>query len=148
MVTLQKAVGYDDDTSNTQIMQDWTDGSQHVTLGAAIAGERNADSASLGYLSVKEDWNYTLVDLVDNSTVVSATPAIIGTIWVNTVLSAQACPIKNGAVTVYSLPASAPVTTTEATSFKFLRGTRFDTSLIVDPDDAATGTIVVQWRPL
>lgn len=96
--------------------------------------------------NAKDEWTYTIVDLSTNSTTVSATPAVLGNIWVNVVLSAHACPIQDNATTVYSLPASAPVTTTEATGFQFLRGTIFATSLIVNPDDAATGTIVVQWR--
>lgn len=120
----------------------------HTSLDTAIAGERNSDSASTSYLSVKDEWTYTPVSLVDNTTVISAAPAIIGNIWVTAALSAAACPIKDGANTVFSLPASAPATTTEATAFTFLRGTRCETSLVIDPDDAATGTIVVQWRPL
>jgi hypothetical protein len=96
--------------------------------------------------AIVHEWTYTVVDLSTNSTTVSAAPAIIGNIWVNTVLSAHACPILDGATTIWSLPASTPVTTTDATSFKHLHGTRCETSLIVDPNDAATGAIVVQWR--
>ena len=106
------------------------------------AGERQTSSETLSYVSVKEDWNYTVVDLSDNSTTVSAAPTIIGNVWVNTALSAHACPIKDDTVTVRSLDASSAVNT----EFLGMKGTRFETSLIVDPDDAATGLIVVQWR--
>lgn len=120
-----------------------------VGLGSSIAGERNTDSATASYLSVKDEWTYTVVDLTANSTTVSAAPAMIGNVWINTALSAHTCPIKDNATTLFTLPASAPATTTEATAFTFMRGTRFETSLIVDPDDAmTTGSIVVQWRAL
>lgn len=122
--------------------------SVQASLTTAIAGERNTDSATASYLVVKDEWTYTSVDLSANSTTVSAVPAIIGKVWVNTVLSAHACPIKDGSTTVFSLPASAPATISDATAYAFAAGTRFETSLIVDPDDAATGTIVVQWRPI
>lgn len=125
-----------------------TDGAVNSTLATAIAGERNTDSATGSYLVVKDEWTYTSVDLSANSTTVSAVPAIIGKVWVNTVLSAHACPIKDNTTTVFSLPASAAATISDATAYAFAAGTRFETSLIVDPDDAATGTIVVQWRPI
>lgn len=121
----------------------------HINLDTAIAGERNVDSATDSYLSVKDEWNYTAVTLTDDSTTVSTTPAIVGSIWVNAALSAHTCPIKDGSTTVWTIPASTPVTTSEATAFTFLKGTRFETSLIVDPDNSmTTGSIVVQWRPL
>jgi len=50
---------------------------------------------------------------------------------------------------VFTLPASAPATTTEATSFQFLRGTRFETSIVVNPDNSMSqGSLVVQWREI
>lgn len=121
---------------------------EQISLGTAIAGERNTSSATASYLSVKDEWNYTVVDCANNSTTVSAAPAIIGKVWVNTVLSAHACPFKDNATTIFSLPASAAATISDATAYTFMEGTRFETSLIVDPDDAATGSIVVQWRPI
>lgn len=121
---------------------------EQISLGTAIAGERNTSSATGSYLVVKDEWNYTVVDCANNSTTVSAAPAMIGKVWVNTVLSAHACPFKDGSTTVFSLPASAAATISDATAYTFMEGTRFETSLIVDPDDAATGVIVVQWRPI
>ena len=139
-------LAYSADGVTTAVTADST--GLQTTLGTAIAGERNTDSATGSYLSVKDEWNYTSVDLSNNSTTVSAVPAIIGKIWVNVVLSAHACPIKDNTTTVFSLPASAAATISDATAYSFAEGTRFETSLIVDPDDAATGTIVVQWRPI
>jgi hypothetical protein len=91
---------------------------------------------------VHAEAQYTVVDVSANSTVVSAAPAILLGVWVNVVLSAHACPIKDGAVTVYSLAASAPVNT--KVDFP---GVRCESGITVDPDDAATGTIVVAWMP-
>lgn len=115
-----------------------------VAIQSLIAGERIPSSSTTSYLSTKEDWNYTIVDLSVDSTTISAVPAILGNIWVNVVMSAHVCPILDGSTTVLSLPASSAVGAT----FTYAKGTRFTTSLIVDPDNAATGTIVVQWRVL
>jgi hypothetical protein len=93
-------------------------------------------------LWISEEWNYTVVDLSTDSTVVTASPALIGNIWGNTVLSAHACPVMDGATSLFSLPASSAV----GTVFSHLKGTRV-ASLTIDPDNAATGAIVVQWRP-
>ena len=90
----------------------------------------------------QDGWNYTVVDLADNSTTIRTGKTILGNIWVNTQLSAHACPIKDGTVTLISLAASAAVNATLTAQ----AGTLCRTSLIVDPDDAATGSIVVQWR--
>lgn len=135
------------------LLEDTVDGSRQVkgTSGAAhtleqgvIAGERNATSATNSYLAVHEQWNYTVVNVADDSTTVSSVPAILGRVYVDVVLSAHALPFKDAAVTVFNLPAS----TAAGTSFVGLVGTRFESSLIVDPNDAATGTVVVQWRPI
>jgi hypothetical protein len=110
--------------------------------------DRQLVNGAAASLDRGNEWNYTSIDLsTDAAAAVSGgLPAVIGNIWVNAVLSAHACPILDGATTIYSLPASAPVTTTEATAFTFLKGTICATSLIVNSNDAATGTIVVQWR--
>lgn len=119
-----------------------------VVTARTVPGGLQKVSDSVPHVMARDEWNYTVVDLATDSTVISAAPAIIGKVWVNVVLSAHACPIMDGATTLFSLPASAPATTTEATAFAFLRGTRCETSLVIDPNDAATGTIVVQWRPI
>jgi hypothetical protein len=64
-------------------------------------------------------------------------------IYVNTVLSAHVCPIADGTTTVVSLVASAAA----GTSILY-PGIRFNTSLIVDPDNSATGSITVAYRPV
>jgi hypothetical protein len=117
----------------------------HVSLAALIAGERLPGSATNGYQSVKSDWNYTRVDLAPDAAVtINNGPTILGKVYVDTVLSAHACPFLDGATTVFSLIASLAA----GTSFVGMEGTRFETSLIVDSNNSATGVIVVQWRPL
>lgn len=92
-------------------------------------------------VSNHEEWQYTVVNLATDSTTVCPVPAVIGNIWVNTVLSAHACPIIDGATTLFTIPLS----TAAGTTFTHMKGTVFLTNIIVDPDNAATGSIVVQW---
>jgi hypothetical protein len=87
---------------------------------------------------------YTVVDVADNSTTISAVPALLYSIHVNTALSAHALPITDSSTTVLSLAASAAV----GTNLDWPKGIPFLTSLIVDPNDAATGSITVVWAPL
>lgn len=83
----------------------------------------------------------TVVDVATDSTTVSAGPAYLVGVYINTALSAHALPILDGAATKFTLPASAA-----AGTFYPIEGI-FATSLIVDPNDAATGNITVIWRP-
>ena len=84
---------------------------------------------------------YKVVDVGDNSTTVSSAPALLFGVYVNTVLSAHACPIEDNTTTVVTLPASAA-----AGTFYPFPGIRFETSLIVNPNDAGTGNITVAYR--
>lgn len=86
---------------------------------------------------------YSVVDASNNSTTVYNGPAILFGVYVNTALSAQALPIQDGSTTVVSIAASAAV----GTNITF-PGIRFETSLIVNPDDAATGSVTVAYLPL
>jgi hypothetical protein len=76
-----------------------------------------------------------------NSTTVYTGPCILYGVYVNTVLSAHALPIVDGTTTVVSVVASAAV----GTNITF-PGIRFNTSLIVDPNDAATGSVTIAYR--
>jgi hypothetical protein len=87
--------------------------------------------------------DYAVVNVADNSTTVYTGPCILYGLYVNTALSAQVLPILDGATTVVSLAASAAAGTNIT-----LPGIRFNTSLIVDPNDAATGSITVAYRPV
>ena len=84
---------------------------------------------------------YSVVDVSDNTTTVFDGPCDLYGVYVNTVLSAHALPIKDDTTTVVTVAASAAVGT-----YLVFPGVRFDTSLIVDPDDAATGNVTVMFR--
>ncbi len=88
-----------------------------------------------------DECQYTVVDIADNSTTVFTGPCILYGLTVTTVLSAQPVDVLDGAVNIAALVASAAVGTTTQYA-----GIRCDTSLIVDPDDAATGRVTVIWR--
>ncbi len=90
---------------------------------------------------VHEECEYAVVSVTDDTTTVFTGPCILYGAYVNTVLSAQALPIKDGTTTVVSLVASAAV----GTSILY-PGLRFNTSLIVDPDNAGTGSVTVAFR--
>ena len=92
---------------------------------------------------VHEQCDYAVVPVADDTTTVYTGPCMLYGIYVNTVLSTHVLPIKDGAVTVVSLP----VDLAAGTSILY-PGIRFETSLIVDPDNAATGDIVVAYRPV
>ena len=89
------------------------------------------------------EYKYGVVDVADNSTTVSTKPALLVGVYVNTVLSAHACPILDGAVSVITLKASLAA----GTMLDF-PPTRFETSLVVDPDDSATGNITLFYKDL
>ena len=84
------------------------------------------------------------IDLsTDASTTVVDGPAILFGIWVSVVLSAHTVGVEDGAATVLTLPASLAAGT-QLNCY----GRKFDTSLIVNPNDSSTGTIVVFYKPL
>lgn len=86
---------------------------------------------------------YSVVDVATDSTTVYNGPAILFGVYVNTGLSAHALPLKDSSTTVVTLPASAA-----AGAMYTFPGIRFETSLIVDPNDAATGNVTVAYRPI
>lgn len=86
--------------------------------------------------------DYAVVVVDDNSTTVFTGPCIVYGVYVNTVLSAHACPIQDGTTAVITLPASLAA----GTNLTFPGGIRFNTSLVVDPNDAATGNITITYR--
>ena len=85
---------------------------------------------------------YTIVDLADDTTTVFDGPCVLFGLTVTTALTAQDLPVQDGTTNVIAaLPASAVVGTTTQYA-----GIRCNTSLIVDPDNAATGRVTVIWR--
>lgn len=83
----------------------------------------------------------TVVDTSANTTTVSAAPAVLLGIYVNTVLSAHTVLITDAATTMLTLPASMAAGTKID-----CHSATFATSLIVNPDDSSTGEIVIFWR--
>ena len=92
---------------------------------------------------VQEQNAYSVVNVADDSTTVYTGPCMIYGVYINTVLSAPVLPIKDGTPTVITIPASAA-----AGAHYPLPGIRFETSLIVDPDNSATGNVTVAYRPV
>lgn len=87
--------------------------------------------------------NQTEVDLAtDADVVVSDAPAILLGVYVNVVVSAHSVNLVDGSTTKIILPASLAA----GTNYNF-NGAAFDTSLIVNIDNAATGKIVIFWLP-
>lgn len=89
------------------------------------------------------EWQPLAVDLATNSTTVSANPAILKAVYVNTTLSNHACVIKDDTTAVFTIPAGSFA----GDKYNF-EETRFDTSLVVDPDDSATGNITCIYKRL
>lgn len=88
---------------------------------------------------------YAKIDLsTDASTTVSANPALLFGVYVSTVLSAHTVDIEDGSTGVITLPASLAA----GTNLHWPNGIRFETSLIVNPNDSSTGVIIVLYRPL
>jgi hypothetical protein len=86
---------------------------------------------------------YATVNVATDSTTVSAAPALLFGVYVNTGLSAHTLPIQDNTTDVITIPASAA-----AGAIYSFPGIRFETSLIVNPNDAATGSVVLAYRPL
>jgi hypothetical protein len=93
---------------------------------------------------VQMECDYAVVNVATDSTTVYTGPCIYYGAVVTTVLSAHALPILDGSNTIDSFAASAAV----GTYHPFNHGVRCATSLIVDPNDAATGNITVLYRPI
>jgi hypothetical protein len=90
-----------------------------------------------------QECDYAVVNVADNSTTVHTGRCRLYGIYVNTVLSAQACPIEDGTTAIVTLPASLAA----GSNLQF-PGVEFRTSLVVDPDDSATGNITVFFKPM
>ncbi len=117
--------------------------SQTVAPYAAGTPEKRSDG--MPHVFARDQWNYTIVDLsADAAHVIYNGTAELGHIYVDAALSAHACPVQDANVTGFSLVASLAA----GTAVTFCKGMRFETRLQIDSNDAATGTIVVMWRPI
>lgn len=92
---------------------------------------------------VHNEWLYVVNDTSNDSTTVYTGPVLVAGIFVNTVLSAHTVVIQDGSTAVITLPASLA-----AGTWMNFGGIRFDTSLVINPNDSSTGNITVFYRPL
>lgn len=116
-----------------------------VGLETKIAGERNEDeSTGKDYTSIAEEYEATLVSLVDDSTTVYTGPCIFAGFVVNgAALTGSAVNlIKDGSTNKFSFGNLA------ANALQIYPASRFFTSLVIDPVNDATGSITVFWRPM
>lgn len=142
-INLSDGIALYDPSTGEPVELRGSDGAAHVAEQANVSGLRNPSSETNSYMIAYDDWNLTVIDLSgDASTVVSAAPARIGGVYVNTVLSAHTVTIDDDVAPKFTLPASLA-----AGTFLPLKG-RFETSLLVNPNDSSTGSITVLWRPI
>ena len=85
--------------------------------------------------------DYAIVDASDNSTTVHTGRCRLYGVQVTTALSAHACPIQDGSNVIGSLAASSAIGTLHE-----YPGVVCNTSLVVNPDDSATGILVVYYK--
>lgn len=90
------------------------------------------------------EWRYASVDVSNNIFTITAVPTLVHGGIVTVGLSNHTLPIKDGTNTVLVIEANA----TENTKIQIDDGVRFEQSLIVDPDDAATGRITIFYKIL
>ena len=90
---------------------------------------------------VYNETEYSVVSVTDDTTTVFTGPCTLHGIYVNTALSAHVLPIEDGSTTVVSVISSAAA----GLSVPF-PGIRFETSLIVNPNNAGTGSVTVAFR--
>lgn len=93
---------------------------------------------------VHQECSYSAVDASANSTTVYNGPCLYYGAAVTTALSAQVLLIQDNATVIDAFAASAAAGTRSLPA----AGIRCETSLVVNPDDAATGNLTVYYKPL
>ena len=101
----------------------------------------SADPKTRDAKLTRNECQYTVVDVADNSTTVFTGPCILYGLIITTILSAHVLEVKDGTTVIAAFVATAPVGSNQQYA-----GIRCDTSLVVDPNDAATGRVTVIWR--
>ena len=88
-----------------------------------------------------------VVDLSDDTTTVhTGAGRLLGWI-INTILSAQVLPVKDDSTLLFTLPSTAAVTGLFVPIGPDGEGIEFLTSLVIDPDDAASGSVTFVYQP-
>lgn len=90
-----------------------------------------------------DEWNYANVDLSGGDNTAVSYPALVKSVYVNSDLSAHACPIKDGSNSVITLKASL-----SAGSNIDLFGIQYNEHVLVNPDASATGDITILFKRL
>ncbi len=93
--------------------------------------------------TAEESCTMTVVDTSNNTIEVTASPALLLAIYVNTVLSAHTVLIKDDTTTKIILPSEMA-----AGTMIDCHSAKFSTDIQIDPDDSSTGEIVIFWRAL
>ena len=89
------------------------------------------------------EWDVAEVDLSTDITTIISVPALVKGVYINVATSAHAVSIKDRTTQKHVIPASAAA----GNAYAF-GPARYEESLVVDPDNAATGKIVVTYRDL
>ena len=115
-------------------------------LGTVVSQVVNPSTGALAEatLGVHPECLMSVQDTSGNGpTTIHDGPALLFGVFVNTVLSAHTVVFKDGTTAKITLPASlAAGTSTNC------YGARFETSLVIDPDDSSTGNVTVFYRPI
>lgn len=142
-VALSSAANTDRTTATKVIPVQHIDGEGTVG-GVTMNTALNKDIDSISNRPIGSD--YAIIDLsTDAGTTVCGNPCVLTGIYVDVAMSAHTCPVLNDTTTVFSIPASS------AAGYSLPLpdgGVTFPTNLIVNSNDAATGTIVVFFREL
>ena len=91
----------------------------------------------------EKEWKYANVDLSTDITTITAVPCLVKCAVVTSVTSAHVVLVKDATNQVFALPASSAAGYTID-----VFGVRFESSLIVDPDNAGTGKVSIYYRLL
>lgn len=89
------------------------------------------------------EFKYAVVDLSTDSTTITTKRSMVRGIYVNTTFSAHTCIIADGSTTVFTLPSA-----TFAGQFIPFGDVVFSSGIVVDPDNAMTGSITVVYKPV
>lgn len=121
-------------------------GSAYSYEQGQIGGERNPSSSTNNYDAVHEEINYSVVSVADNTTTVSNAPTFFYGLYVNSAIGEDLV-IEDGSTAVFTVLA-ASLTANTYIDFGG-KGIRFETSLIINPDDTSTETdLIVLWRAI
>lgn len=95
-------------------------------------------------MKISTSWEFekSVVDFADNSTPIHTGDCIVRGIWINAAPTGD-CIIKDGSTSIFTIESGTP------SGWLPLGDVKFDTSLIIDPDDAdTTGNATIVYKPV